>query len=278
MSSTSASFVYVPSSNNASPGQSGTNNVVMNTVNVSCTRTTNNPNTVQLAVTNGLYPSGGNRARLVSPTAFYVSYNTFKDAACTVPLLDSGANRITLTLTGPLNVPEPLVYNFYTCITLAQPMTSFPSGVYTDSPNVNLRFAGGGAAIDQTVIMPVSIRAPSACSITGLPASNSIPLSYTAFQTTPAFNFVTFNAHCTNQLPYTMSLDSQFGVVGGLRYQLGITTTAQGNAGAVGNPTATAMGDATGTRVHYINAVISAGQAGQIGAPTSNPHVLTITY
>jgi Spore Coat Protein U domain len=278
MSTTSASFAYVPGTNNNSASPSGANNVVMNTVTVSCTRDSASPNTVQLGVTNGLHAPPGNRAQLVSPTPFYVRYNTFQDAACMNTLTDGSGNRLTATLTAPLNTPQSITYTFYTCINQAQTLASFPAGVYTDAPNVNLRFQGGGLAIDQTQPMPVSINAPAACSISNLPASNSIPLTYTAFQSSPAFNFVSFNANCTNLLPYTMSLDSQFGVVGGLRYQLGLTTTAQGSAAAVGGTTAADVGGPTGTKVHYINAVMSAGQAGQIGLPTSNSHVLTIAY
>ncbi len=277
MSTTSASFAYVANTNNGSAGQSGLNNVVMNTVSVTCTRDSNNPSIVRLGVANGLSPAAGtNRARYLA-TSNLISYNTFKDAACANALTDANnGQRLTYNMNAPVGTPELITYNFYTCIETAQPLTSFPSGSYTDTANVNLRY--GSAPVDQTVGMNVTIFAPAACSISGLPATNSIALTYTALQALAAFNSVSFNANCTNQLPYSLSLDSAFGVVGGVNYQLGITLTAPGSSTALGGATATDVGGALGTKVHYINAAMAPGQAGQIGALTSNAHTLTITY
>jgi hypothetical protein len=273
----SANFAYVANTSNTTLGQSGANNVVQNNVSFSCTRNTANPNTVQFGVTNGLYPSGGNRARLAGPTNFHVSYNTFQDAACSVTLTDANPNRITKTLTGPLNVAETVNVQFYTCITQSQALPSFPSGIYTDTANMNIRYAGG-TAIDQTSPLQVSVNAPAVCSISGLPATNTLNFSYSAFQNTAAFRFASFNANCTNLLPYTMALNPVAGVVGGLNYQLGLSTGSQGSASSLGPTSLNDVGGSLGTKVHFINAAMQSGQAGQIGAPLSSIHTLTISY
>ncbi len=278
-SASSSNFAYVANTNNASPGQSGANNVVTNNVSFTCTRTTANPNTVAFGVTNGLYVSGGvNRVRLAGTPNRFISYNTFKDAACSVTLNDgSAANRIVTTLTGPLNTPETVNLQFFTCVVTAQALTSFPAGVYTDSANMNIRYAGG-TGIDQVTLLSVNVNAPAICGISGLPASNTINFSYTAFQNTAAFQFASFNANCTDLLPYNMAVSPTAGVVGGLNYQLGLSTGSQGSAGSLGPTSLNDVGGPLGVKVHFINAAMQSGQAGQIGAPTSSSHALTITY
>jgi Spore Coat Protein U domain len=279
-SASSSNFAYVASTNNGSPGQSGANNVVTNNVSFSCTRTTANPNTVQFGVTNGGNVSGGsNRARNAGPPISFISYNTYKDAGCSssAPLDDgNGGGRITTTLVGPLNTPETVNIQFYTCVTLNQALTSFPAGIYTDQANMNVRYQGGGSAIDKTTPLSVNINAPAVCSIGSLPPT--INLTYTAFQNTAAFQFAQFNAQCTNLLPYTMAVSPAAGVVRGVNYQLGLSTGSQGGAGSIGSTPLSDVGGSTGTKVHFINASMQAGQAGQIGGATSNIHTLTITY
>lgn len=279
-SPSSSNFAYVASTNNGSPGQSGANNVVTNNVSFSCTRTTANPNTFTFGVTNGQQPAGGsNRARNPGPPISNISYNTYKDAGCSQALDDGNTGgRITTTLVGPLNTPETVNIQFYTCVIASQALTSFPAGIYTDTANMNVRYQGGGAAIDKTTPFSVNINAPAVCSILGLPASNTINLSYTAFQNTAAFKSAQFTAQCTNLLPYTMAVSPAAGVVGGVRYQLGLSTGAEGSAGSIGSTPLSDVGGALGTKVHFINASMQAGQAGQAGAPMSSGHTLTITY
>ncbi len=277
-SASNSNFAYVASTNNASPGQSGANNVVINNVSFSCTRTTTTPNTVAFGVTNGLFNAGGNRARLAGTPNRHVSYNTFKDAGCTAPLDDGNTGgRITTTLTGPLNMPELVNLQFFTCVIAAQALTSFPAGVYVDTANMNIRYTGG-TAIDHTTPLSVNINAPAICGISGLPATNTINFSYTAFQNFAAFQFASFNANCTDLLPYSMAVSPISGVVGGLNYQLGLSTVSQGNAGSLGPTSLSDIGGSLGTKVHFINAAMQSGQAGQVGAPLSSAHTLTITY
>jgi Spore Coat Protein U domain len=278
-SAASSNFPYVASTNNASLGQSGANNVVTNNVSFTCTRTTATPNSITFGVTNGQQAAAGsNRARKVGPPNFNISYNTYKDPACSVPLDDGNTGgRITVTLVGALNTAEAVNIQFYTCVTASQTLPSFPAGIYTDSANMNVRLPPAIIPAQSTALS-VNINAPAVCSISGLPASNTINLSYTAFQNTAAFQYAQFTANCTNLLPYTMAVSPTAGVVGGLNYMLGLSTGAQGSAASIGTIPLSDVGGSLGTKVHFINASMQAGQAGQVGAPLSNAHTLTITY
>jgi Spore Coat Protein U domain len=277
ISNSSANFAYVASTNNLSLGQSGANNVVTNNVSFSCTRDSANPNVVRFGLGNGMQANAaGNRARVVGVPANNITYNTYKDSGCGTLLGDANnGQRITTTLVGPLNAPETVNIQFYTCVTLSQALTSFPAGIYTDTAAMNIRYQGGGG-IDRTADLNVNINAPAVCSIGSLPPT--INLTYTAFQNTAAFQFAQFNAQCTNLLPYTMAVSPTAGVVRGVNYQLGLSTGSQGSAGSIGSTPLSDVGGSTGTKVHFINASMQAGQAGQIGGATSNIHTLTITY
>ncbi len=277
ISNSNAYFTYISGTNASSAA-----NVVQNTVSFSCTRTGSlSPASVFFGVTNGSNGGGSNRAAFGTPVS-YVNYDTFKDAGCTQVLNDAagmmGADRISIPLTAALTVAQPISVVFYTCINSAQNVTSSPAGVYTDSSNMNLRYNSGGGAGDRIAQLIVNINVRGVCSITNLPASNTINLTYQAFQNTAAFAFTQFNANCTNLLQYTMEVSPTAGVVGGLNYQLGLSTGSQGSAGSIGPTSLPDVGGALGTKVHFINASMQAGQAGQIGGPTSNGHTLTITY
>lgn len=274
-SNSSAYFTYASGTGSSSPA-----NVVANTVSFNCTRTGSlNPAAVFFGVTNGPNAGAGNNRAAFGSPASYVSYNTFKDAGCSQTLNDgTGINnfRISIPLTAALNVAEPLSVTFYTCINNAQNVTSSPAGVYTDAPNMNLRFNNGGGAGDRVALLNVSINVRGVCSIADLPTT--LPLTYTAFQTLAAFNAISFKANCTNLLQYTMALSPTSGVAGGLNYQLGLSTGSAGSAGSVGPTSLNAVGNSTGSQVHFINASMQSGQAGQVSAPLTSPHTLTITY
>jgi hypothetical protein len=102
--------------------------------------------------------------------------------------------------------------------------------------------------------------------------------AYNAFSPTAVFAGTSFRANCTNYLPYTMTLDPVSGVVGGLRYTLGLSLAAAGTASNTGPTSLSTQGNATGTATHYINGSMQANQAGQSGTIVPQTHTLTITY
>lgn len=272
----SANFAYVAGTNNSSAGQSGLNNIVQSNVSFSCTRTLLTDTTVRFGVDNGA-PGGGQRAVNASAPAFSIGYNVYKNATCTDLLNDnSNPGRLEFNLTAAVNVAQQINAVFFTCIKNAQALTSYPAGLYTDTAMMFVRPVGGLVTKNS---LQININAPALCSINGLPATNTIPLIYTAFQNTAAFNFASFNADCTNLLPYTMAVNPTSGVVGGLNYQLGLSSgLTSGSATNIGITPLNDIGGSSGRKVHYINAVMQAGQAGQVGAPLSSAHTLTITY
>ena len=74
-----------------------------------------------------------------------------------------------------------------------------------------------------------------------------------------------------------MDVSPVAGVVGGLRYVLGLADVA-GSASNLGPSTLSRVGNATGTSSHVINGGMAASQAGLQGAIVPQPHTLTITY
>lgn len=282
ISNSNAYFTYVSNTSSGSGGAAGAANVVQNTVSFSCTRTGGlTPNQVFFGVTNGLYPSGGNNRAKFSPPDSFVRYGTFKDAACSQILNDGsammGAGRISIPLTAALGVAQPITVVFYTCIDTAQNVTSLPAGVYIDTPNMNLRYSGGGGAGDQVALLNVNINVRGVCSVENL--TPTINLTYQAFQNSAEFASGQFTARCTNLLQYTMAVSPTSGVVRGVNYQLGLSSgSGPGDATNIGPTSLNDVGGSSGTKMHYINAVMQAGQAGQVGAPLSSAHTLTITY
>lgn len=272
-SSSNASFTYAPGSSAA--------NVVQTTVSFSCTRTGSlTPNQVFFGVTSGQNVSNGvNGAAFGSPASF-VRYVIFKDASCSQVLNDdpanSGGNRIAIPLTAARDAAQQIDVVFYTCISSAQNVTSFPVGVYTDAPDMNLRYKPGNDPAERTAKLNVSITVKGSCSIANLPSG--IRLTYQAFQNTAAFASGQFNAVCTNSLPYTMKVSPISGVVRGLNYRLGLSTDSEGSATSIGPTSLNDVGGELGTKVHFINAVMQAGQAGRVSLEESNQHTLTITY
>jgi hypothetical protein len=283
MAASSINFAFVSGTNSAS-----SNNFVSNSITVQCQRSAASDSTVlSLGADNGLYNTTGmtNNARLVSGgTNFDIRYDVWRNSLCASSSGlrwrdNNAAGRITASFVGTaLNTPETLTFNYWGCIpSQGVSINSFPPGVYTDQIITTLRAVQAGAdLLISTGIINVNIYAPASCSITGLASANTIVFNYTAFG--PAdFKFATFNANCTNLLPYTMSLTPANGVVGGLKYQLGLSN-AQGSTTNIGPASLGSIGGSTGMKVHYINAVMDAGQAGTAGAITPQSHTLMITY
>lgn len=112
----------------------------------------------------------------------------------------------------------------------------------------------------------VTVNLTSACSITAGPTD--VAFSYTSFQPGPATAAGgAFSVKCTNNLPYTMALDSTTGTVIGLNYSLSLSA-----AGGTGNGAAQA---------YSVGGTMAAGQSGDCAAATcsgSQGRTLTITY
>ena len=259
-------FVYVSGTNNTSP-----NNKLQSAIRATCQRTlAGDPTTavLTLGANDGLQPTGTTNQALFSGNL--VRYNLWRDVACSAQFRDTAATRISANFASTTLNPVTLTFDYWACIP-GQVVSSFPAGVYTDSVSLFLR---NGAVQLATASIPVNITAPAKCSVSGGPGN--ITFTYTAFG--PAnFQYTGFSADCTNALPYTMDVSPATGVVGGLRYDLGLSDVV-GSAGSIGPASLSRTGSATGSRPHVINGVMVSNQAGLQGAIVPQPHTLTITY
>ena len=263
---TALNFVYVSGTNNTSP-----NNKLQSAIVATCQRTlVGDPTTavVTLGANNGQQPAAPNNRALFSGNL--IQYALWRDVACSAAFLDTAPTRISANFASTTLSPVSLTFNYWACIP-GQVVSSFPAGVYTDSVSLFLR---NGAVQLATAAIPVNITAPASCSISGGPGN--LTFSYTAFGSAN-FQSTGFTANCTNSLPYTMDVSPVAGVVGGLRYVLGLADVA-GSASNLGPATLGRVGSATGSRSHVINGAMVANQAGLQGAIVPQPHTLTITY
>ena len=201
-----------------------------------------------------------------------VSYNLWRNVACVGQFRDTtNTTRIAANFASTALSPVNVTFDYWACIP-GQTVSSFPAGVYTDSVSLFLRNTAGLQLA--TASIPVNITAPARCAISGGPGN--ITFVYNAFGSAN-FQFTNFSADCTNGLPYTMDVSPAAGVVGGLRYELGLSDAA-GSATNIGPASLSRVGGATGSRPHVINGVMVANQAGVLGAIVAQPHTLTITY
>jgi spore coat protein U-like protein len=268
--------------------QSGTSstsasNVMANVVTVTCNRTNNAlaDRTMTLSANSGQHPVTAvvNGAILGSNTANVIRYNLYRAApgagGCSLTFGNTAATQLTANFIGPVNTPETFTFNYWGCIS-AQSIASFPAGLYTDVVSLTLTSGSLVATAANTNVpaITVNIYAPAKCSVTGL---GNITFAYTAFQAAPSFQSTQFNADCTNLLTYSVALSPVSGVVAGLKYQLGLSTTV-GSASSIGTTPLAGTGNSTGTKIYFINGVADAGQAGTVGAAVPQSHTITITY
>lgn len=260
-------FVYVSGTGITNP-----NNKIQSAIVATCQRNLDgDPTTavITLGASNGGQPSGTTNQALFSGSL--ISYDTWQDASCSVRFRDQNASRIQANFASSTTLsPVTLTFNYWGCIPV-QVVASLPAGVYADLVALTLRDGNLSLA---TSSIPVKIIAPASCTISGGPGN--ITFVYTAFGAAN-FQFTSFSANCTNSLPYSMDVSPVAGVVGGLRYSLGLADAA-GSVSNLGPTTLSRVGSATGTRSHVINGAMQANQAGQLGGIVPQQHTLTITY
>ena len=257
------------------------NTVTLVNVNVTCARnTTGTDGTVSYQVTfnNGINAGAGTQNKAKNGL-LTLNYEFYKEVTCLTKL--EGAT--TLNVVGQLaasgsNIVTPLT--FYACITPTQTATA-PSISYTDT--ITLSIAGSSSSNSVTyssgansITNSVSIIAPVTCTISTAPGTVAFG-TYTSLGAA-AVGSTSFAANCSNTLPYTMSLDSVFGVVAGLNYFVGLTATS---GATTGTPTLASTGTGV-AQTFYIKGNMASGQAGSCtggcGVLKTNTRVLTITY
>ncbi len=282
LSATTLNFSYIGGTNSTLA-----RNVMSGVITASCTRTSTTDTGVTVGANNGSNPSGSVGRTLLNAAGmnYFINYNLFRvDSSCnpstTFGNVGSPNSRISVNFIGPLNVAETLTFNFWGCVSGQSTnieTAGYPAGLYTDSTAITIRPVTGtvvGGLLPVSSTIAINIIAPARCTVSGGPAD--ISFNYTAFGAA-SFQSTGFTANCTNLMPYTMALSPPNGVVGGLKYRLGLTAATPGSASSLGPTSLNNTGGAAG-KLHYINGLMDAGQAGQSGLPVSQPHTLTISY
>ena len=261
----------------------GSYHIQQGSVTVSCTRSADSdPTQLALEINNGLYRANGtNNARFTTGGAnFNIKYDFYKDSGCSTVWGKTIGNSLEGVMANTsLNTAVLVTFNYWFCVPTGQVGASSPSGVYSDVATLNLvTISGSGQSRTQigSSAIAVSIYAPAKCFVS-TPAGQ-IVFNYASFSPGVVFAGTTFEASCTNFLPYTVSVSPATGVVAGLRYALGLTLANAGTATSVGSTSISTVGNSTGKATHYINGSMAAGQAGEAGTVIPQLHTLTITY
>lgn len=261
----------------AYPMSGGVLNITAANFTVTCTATGRRTVTVnyQMGVNNGANALGTqNRAR---SGASRLNYDLYSDLGCTNQWQNTAVNnRIpnpAVSFSLAPGTPDVRTFSYYGCVPAG--LTVPAAGTYTDI--VTMAFTGSvsrGTSTFTGGTFPVSITAPATCSFSQQPGN--IVFNYTSFSAAAVLANTSFQATCTNLLPYTIALDATAGVVTGLNYTLALNTAA--NTGGVNPLTSTGNGVA---QTFFVNGTIAAGQPGTCATGIctgSQAHSLTITY
>ncbi|MFW5431627.1 MAG: spore coat protein U domain-containing protein [Methylophilaceae bacterium] len=237
-------------------------NVTQGTVSFSCTRgNAGDATNVLLRANNGRNRSGSqNRAKRGGN---FINYELYKNSGCSGVWSNGNAAAMSVPLNTTVGIAQPQTVSFWGCI-LTEPVV--PAATYTDRVNVRVRNNTNTGNLSRGRNMNIRITNNASCAITSI--GNVTFGTYIALRTTPLIaptaNIV---MNCTTNLPYTMALDATSGVIAGLNYTLGLSTT---------NTTGTGPG-----QTHTITGTMPANQAGT--CPTgvcaaTQSRTLTITY
>jgi spore coat protein U-like protein len=230
-------------------------------VSITCTRASGDPatNTYSVGINTGEPPAGRQYTRIGGTQT--LNYNIYRESSYT-----STWNNTSRRVNGTINFGTGLITTFTLPYYLRiNSQTGKPAGTYDDTA-VNFRIripqtttiAGEDSIAFYAVIDPV-------CTISAPPGN--INLNYVAFSSSPVVANTNFSVNCTNQTPYTMSLNANSGAIAGILYNLSLSATTVNATGIAQN--------------HSITATAPAGQAGT--CPTgscsgSQARTLTISY
>jgi spore coat protein U-like protein len=257
----------------SSPGisttYSGALSINQTSVVINCTRLSNDPATsaYSLAPDNGINASGQlNRA---VNGVHYLAYEEFQDSICSTSWQSPGSGMSgTIDFGSALGVT--VTRDYWACIPAGQ---IYAVGSYSDTVITTLTYNDGTSDLVTTGGHQVTILTTPSCSISTAPGT--ISFGYTALQNTATSGNTTFGTTCSAGTSYSISVDSDDGVISGLQYQLRINTSTSGGSNPLGS---------SGTGVEqnfYINGTMPAGQAGSCSTAScqdSTIHTLLITY
>jgi spore coat protein U-like protein len=246
------------------------------TVTIDCTRATTDPSTqtYTLAANNGLQPKGQSNQAISG--ANLIKYNEYQNAALSSAW---GGNK---TFGGTINFGAGTTASVFVTYYYGIPaLQNAAAGLYTDTVTMTLTY---GAATALNTHPAVVIVNPT-CTVSTPPGALSF--AYTSMQGASAAASSSFAVTCTNQVPYTASLDA-YAVTDSavnLSYtlNLGQSTRPAGSAYTPGGPLS-ATGNGLAQTIS-IDGAMAAGQTGTCATATctnaasaNNIRTLTITY
>lgn len=260
---------------------------------VSCSRNFNGGATLnyRVSVNNGLNNGGNNPNKAVNTAATSnVPYDLYTTVGTGCVTLWEAPNYLTgaISWTGNDQTPKAATANtFNLCI---------PTGsrsVLADSHKDTLTFTitnsvTGTPTVTATPVQSIfTIGVNKECAFTTPLGASLILPNYTSFTSSPVSASMGFATRCTNQWPYTMSLEGAAtgnntspinGVIAGLNYTLEIITPNAAVRGATVSVTGTGA-----PQSNSIKAVVPALQAGSCAGTAcssgdSVSHTLTFTY
>ena len=240
-------------------------NIRQGTVSFNCTRTVaGDATSILLTANDGIHPQGTqNRAQKSNR----ILYEAYKDSNCSVLWTSKVVSDFwTLNLLNVIGA-QPVSVSYWGCITAANQVVG--AGNYTDTVTMQILAATPlRTPLSGTSTFPVAITTPASLALTSSPGN--LAFVYTALGPTVNVS-TTFTTTGTLNLPYTMSLDANSGVVSGLKYDLQIDAQT---------PPVKALGSGA-AQVHTIQGNMPAGQPGTCTSGScvaSQVHTLTITY
>lgn len=249
------------------------NNDTQGSVSFSCTRPKGNP---RFPTTFWVGPAGTNGARSMVNGASSLTYTSYTNyTGCSTPWQGTTGLLVTNTAPAPTDnntLSTPVLSGTF-CFRIASGQTAAVAGSYLGSETFQIRSTDSTGYLWASGVLSLGTSIGGGCSFTQSPTM--LAFSYTSFQagdSTPVSDFI---FRCTNNMNYSLTLDSPTGPATatgtalGLNYSLAVRGTPSG------------VGTGSGV-TRYIDGTMSGGQSGACAALpncTANPsHVLYINY
>jgi hypothetical protein len=151
-------------------------------------------------------------------------------------------------------------------LNIAAALNPFGGVVYQDSVSIggtcsmNKNPTTNLCTVTPAATLSITVTTPVACTISSLIGA-VLTFDYTSFQPSPSTATVQFDANCTNNTPFRMSVSPNFGTLLGLTYTIKLGTTL-GSATDISSTTTYNLSGSGSAITYYINGTIPSGRGG----------------
>lgn len=216
------------------------------TINLNCTRATNDPNSVSywVSLDNGetgtrrLFRHGGGTG-----TSDRITYD-IRQGSSILSWTASGLGRVsgTQSFGGSTTVTIPLPYTFR-----ISAQTGKAAGIYDSLVTASLQLSSAGAVVASTNFY-VTASVPTQCFVGQVASGNAAPgaispgaltLDYTSFEPVARTATMGFTVNCTMNTAYALALSPTSGTLLGLNYTLSLDASSATGTGLAQNFTVT---------------------------------------